>query len=344
MTIPMHLRILLFIVAVPLFSQQNGEAEQDRYGCREVAAAVNRTLRDNLFDAAHTHTTEYRTIEQKVADLSERCADLSSFVSGFNALWNSGPFSHVRLIEARMSAEQTANYLDTMNVVRPGAMLSWNEDIAILTVYTMMGQNTITQIGEAYSVVKDRNARALIIDLRKNEGGAFAVRPLVGHLLSSELDAGIFLSRTWTEQHSGPPDENYIQSLQAWDGWSIRSFWKDVQEKGVLRIVFPPVAPRYAGPVYVLTSRKTASAAELAADVLRATGRTTLIGEKTAGKMLSQKMFDIPNGLLLALPIADYYSIRIGHIEGNGVNPDIVVEANRALEHALDIIRTTQDR
>lgn len=339
-TFLLPLQILLFIIAVPSFSQQSGDAGPDRSRCRETAVAVNRTLRDNLFDAELTHTAEYRRIEQKVMELSEQCADLASFVSGFNALWGSGPFSHVRLNEARMSAEQTANYLDTMNVPRPGAVLSWKDDVAVLTVYTMMGQNTIAQIGEAYTVVKERKARALIIDLRKNDGGAFAVRPLVGHLLSSDLDAGIFISRQWTERHTKAPTADIQRTVKPWQGWSIRAFWKDVLEQGLLRIVFTPVSPHYDGPVCVLTSRRTASAAELAADAMLASGRATIIGDTTAGKMLSQKMFDIPHGLQLSLPVADYVARHSGRIEGRGVAPSVIVPSEQAMDTALQLIKS----
>ena len=85
----------------------------------------------------------------------------------------------------------------------------------------------------------------------------------------------------------------------------------------------------------MLTSSTTASAAELAADILQGSGRATLIGETTAGEMLSQKMFDVPGGFLLSLPIADYYSATNGRIEGVGVKPDIESGADAALEIAL---------
>lgn len=99
--------------------------------------------------------------------------------------------------------------------------------------------------------------------------------------------------------------------------------------------VAPFVAPTFDGPVYVLISKKTASAAEMAADALLASRRATLIGETTAGRMLSQKMYDMPRGLLLSLPIADYYSFHSGRIEGAGVKPQVQVEPAKALEFAL---------
>jgi hypothetical protein len=93
--------------------------------------------------------------------------------------------------------------------------------------------------------------------------------------------------------------------------------------------------PVFRGPVFVLTSGRSLSAAEIAADALKAIGRATIVGEKTPGVVLSSKLFDIPGGFHLRVPIADYYSIRNGRLEGTGVSPDIPVSADQALEIAL---------
>ena len=95
--------------------------------------------------------------------------------------------------------------------------------------------------------------------------------------------------------------------------------------------------PVYTGPVYVLISKRTASAAELATDALRGSGRALVIGENTAGEMLSQKIFDLPGGFHLSLPVEDYYSISNGRIEGSGIKPAIGTDAADALNTALSI-------
>jgi len=91
----------------------------------------------------------------------------------------------------------------------------------------------------------------------------------------------------------------------------------------------------FTGQVFILTSHKSASATEFAVETLAREEKVTVIGETTAGEMLSQKMFDLPLGLQLSLPIAEYYSIRIGRIEGKGVAPDIVIDANLAMDLAI---------
>jgi C-terminal processing protease CtpA/Prc len=250
-------------------------------------------------------------------------------------VWRNGPFSHVSLQVAQSNAADTAAYLDTLRVGGRGALLSWTGDIAILTVTTMMGVDTIEQIDAAYDEIAKKSARALIIDLRENDGGAFAGRALVEHILRTPLNAGAFVSQPWARTTDRAPTLQDVAGVEPWSGWSLVDFWRDVQESRITRIQFRPQTPSFDGPVYVLISKQTRSAAEMAADALLASGRATLIGETTAGRMLSQKMYDMPRGLLLSLPIADYYSFRSGRIEGAGVKPQVEVEPGKAMDLAL---------
>jgi C-terminal processing protease CtpA/Prc len=78
----------------------------------------------------------------------------------------------------------------------------------------------------------------------------------------------------------------------------------------------------------------------MAVDALRAAGRITQVGERTAGQMLSQKMFDLPHGFLLSVPIADYIGLHSGRIEGRGIDPDVSIDASQALEAALALAKS----
>ncbi len=332
--------LLSTIVMASLLSPAaTGEDQPGTPALQNVAAAIADAMHQHHYDPAALADPAYLAVEQRVAVLAAQAESRQMFVSGFNAIWRDGPFSHVDLRVARASAVETAAYLDALRVGE-GARLSWVDDIAILTVTTMMGQDTIEQIEAAYASIGERDTRALVIDLRENAGGAFAVRPLVGHLIDQPLSAGAFVAQQWASEENRPPTVTDIASVAPWQGWTLTAFWNDVQEAPITRIEFPPLDPRFDGPVYALTSRRTASAAEMAADALQSAGRAVLVGEKTAGRMLSQKPFDLPEGLQLFLPIADYYSLQSGRIEGRGVTPDIEVAADAALAEALHRLRS----
>ena len=209
--------------------------------------------------------------------------------------------------------------------------------VAILKVRTMMGADTIEQIEVAYESIATEQPTALVVDLRGNSGGAFAVKPLVEHVIDEPVDAGYFLSQVWNRAHDRLPTTDEILASPPWDGWSIISFWHSVQESDILRLQFRPETPNYDGDVYVLLDSTSASATELAADAFRSSGITTIVGQATAGQMLSQSMFDVADGFIVSLPVADYYSIAHGRIEGAGVPVDVVTAPGEELDVALQL-------
>ena len=315
----------------------SAEAKQTDQDWPAVAQAIHTLIREHVFDPALLESPAYATADRELRAAAARASTRAEFTSEFNRIWRQGPFSHVSLTTTSASAAQMARHLDDLKVGPQAVALSWAGGAAVLTVNTMMGSDTVQAITQAYQDIQARQAQALVIDLRRNPGGAFAVVPLVGHLMTAPYDAGFFVARSWTSAHAAPPEPSVVQQLPPWQGWSLRRFWDDVQREGVMRIQFAPMAPVFRGPVWVLTSAQTASAAEMAAEALQHSGRATVVGEVTAGKMLSQKMFDLPHGLLLSLPVADYWSAGQGRIEGQGVVPQVRVEAAQAMAVALKL-------
>lgn len=325
----MALGVALTILSNPVLAQT---------GFAQTVDAINATIRAHHYSPAELAEEAYVTMEARTRALGASAANRDAFLSGFNTLWRDGPFSHVRLQLAHQTVEQMAVYVDEMRVGGGGARLAWSGEVAILTVSTMMGVDTIEEINAAFAEIATRPTSGLIVDLRGNEGGAFAVRALVEHVIVEPLDAGVFASRLWADKSDRAPMQNDVDGLQPWDGWSLRRFWSDTQSVPLTLIRFEPAENTFDGMVYVLTSHNTASAAEMATDALKASGRATLIGEPTAGKMLSQTVFDIPGGFQLWLPIVDYHSLAYGRIEGTGVIPHLETTSGDALKIAIGLI------
>ncbi len=329
---------LLAIGAISILSFTFAQADEPQAQTTDytiVAAHIAKTMRSNHYNPAELEAPSYRRVEAAVAAMAETASSDEAFIEGFRKIWEEGPFSHVELNPARGTADDVAAYLDNLRIGGGGAVLTWQGDVAILTVNTMMGLDTIEEIDAAYATIADKGADRLIIDLRENGGGAFAVRPLVAHVLEQPFDAGGFVSQRWNAEYDHTPTASDMEAVEPWEGWSIRAFWADVQKQPLTRLRFAPVEPVFMGPVYILTSERTASAAEMATDALKASARAVIIGENTAGQMLSQKIFDVPGGFHLSLPIADYYSAANGRIEGVGVKPDIETDAAEAMNVAL---------
>ena len=303
---------------------------------REAAESINATIRANHYRRTELDSDAYRQIEKDVIALGERAPSAEEFIEGFNALWRTGPFSHVSLRKAQESAAERYTRLDNELAGPDAVTLAWQGNAAILTVTTMSGADTIEAIEAAYDQIVPRKAARLIIDLRRNGGGAFAVVPLIGHLIDKPIDAGVFVVGSWYVDHRTPPGPADFASAKPWRGYSVRAFQTDVLTRPLTGYRIDPLAPRFDGPVFVLTSGRSISAAEIAADALKSIGRAKIVGEKTPGAVLSSKLFDIPGGFHLRVPIADYYSITGARLEGAGVTPDIAVSADQALDVALE--------
>lgn len=87
----------------------------------------------------------------------------------------------------------------------------------------------------------------------------------------------------------------------------------------------PWFAARYRGPIAVLTSERSASAAEIFAHVVQHYHRGEIVGEKTPGIVLVCVFWWLPGGGELQLSVYDYEGPDKKRLEGRGVQPDYPV-------------------
>jgi C-terminal processing protease CtpA/Prc len=153
------------------------------------------------------------------------------------------------------------------------------------------------------------NTDALIIDLRKNGGGS----PGMVALLCSYL-------------FDGPP--KHLNSLH----WR-RPEGEDVQQWWTLAYV--PGQKYVSKDVYVLTSKRTFSAAEEFTYNLQTQKRATIVGETTGGGAHPGGTHPINDHFLIWVPSGRAVNpITKTNWEGSGVKPDLDVPADQALKTA----------
>lgn len=156
------------------------------------------------------------------------------------------------------------------------------------------------------------NSQALTIDLRANGGGfPEMVQLLAGYLLDTP--------KGMSGRYNRPLNQTTVASSPAW-----------------------VPGRRYGGvkPVYVLTSRRTFSAAEAFAYEMQALGRVTVIGERSGGGAHPFENRRLTDRFVLALPESRSIDPVTGsNWEGVGVAPDVGVAAERAMDTALALAR-----
>lgn len=82
----------------------------------------------------------------------------------------------------------------------------------------------------------------------------------------------------------------------------------------------------YQHRLAILVNHGSASTSEIFAQGLKDLGRARIFGSHTAGAALPSEIIELPNGDRFQYPEANYTSMKGRVLEGNGVQPDVVVE------------------
>jgi carboxyl-terminal processing protease len=149
---------------------------------------------------------------------------------------------------------------------------------------------TVARTREALEDFKNKNYRALVVDLRNNPGGLLDSAVGICELF---LDGGLVVSTK-----SRIPTENIVFNARH-------------------RSVVPQDMP-----VIVLINKGSASASEIVAGALKDRGRAYLVGEKSFGKGSVQKVYPLGGNAGFRLTTARYYTPSDVNIDKIGIPPD----------------------
>ncbi|TPV96671.1 MAG: S41 family peptidase [Myxococcales bacterium FL481] len=158
----------------------------------------------------------------------------------------------------------------------------------------------LVAIDEAMALVMAdlASARKIVVDVRFNQGG----RDTMGYAI-----AGWFTS-----------ESVLVSRKRAYDDGR----WTPDQD-----VVVEPRGDRsFVGPVVLLTSRNTISAAETFTLAMRALPQVTTVGTRTYGAFSDVLVRTLPNGWLVGLSNEVYEDPEGGVFEVVGVPPDVAVE------------------
>ena len=110
--------------------------------------------------------------------------------------------------------------------------------------------------------------------------------------------------------------------------------------------VVPSDQPRYTGPVYLLTSNVTVSAAEIFTVAMRALPNVTHVGQTTRGSLSDVLMKRLPNGWTVTLSNEVYLDVTGKAWEGLGIPPHTPIQVfaqSESMAAPLQAIRFVVD-
>ncbi len=171
------------------------------------------------------------------------------------------------------------------------------------------------QVGRAHEVMQSiTDATAIIFDVRQHRGGGIQV---IDAIVSYLFDEPTHMVTMMTRNR----DDDRIT--------------EHVSEPNEMSVLFS------GKPVFLLTSKRTGSAAEHFAGALKFTKRATLVGEPTAGAGHFGARVPITDRFVAFIPLGRTYDPATGEDwEGVGVQPDVRVKASAALETVLNMLES----
>ncbi len=173
----------------------------------------------------------------------------------------------------------------------------------------IFASNTDSALGEQLDQLnaKAKGLKGLVLDMRRNPGGLLDQGIRVADRFIAE---GLIVKTVGKGGHV--MDEAKAYSRGTWSGF----------------------------PMVVVVDGATASAAEIVAGALQDHGRAVILGTQTFGKGSVQTVIDLdgcggkPCGLKLT--VARYYTPKGRSIQGQGITPNVVVDATPPPPDAMD--------
>jgi carboxyl-terminal processing protease len=176
--------------------------------------------------------------------------------------------------------------------------VKWQEDgqIGYLKI-SQFTDDTNSLAQQAAQEFKNKNVKAIVLDLRGDPGGY--------------LTGAINVSSLWLD--SGKP---VVQERRGSTVISTETANGNNPLKGI--------------PTIVLIDGGSASASEITAGALRDNGAANLLGEKSFGKGSVQQVENLPGGSEMKVTIARWFTPKGLNIDKQGITPDTVVTTSDA--------------
>jgi len=162
--------------------------------------------------------------------------------------------------------------------------------------------------------------RALIVDVRNNTGGDDRVGKAIADRFADRKRLYMI-----TSDRNGPDHGDFAEPRY----WHV-----------------DPAERTFTGPIALLTSRFSISAAENFALAMRVLPHVTVVGDTTSGCFADMEWHDLPNGWRFSVSRNLFVDYTGRCWEGIGVPPDVVLpgvheddEVDRALEKAVELLQ-----
>lgn len=244
--------------------------------------------------------------KDKIIKINEESAEKITLTEAMRKL-RGEPGTEVKMTIQRREEKNPLEFIITRAIIKfPNIKEKiLKENIGYIKIVGFTNENTAQDLRKALIRLKNMHIETLILDLRYNPGG----------LLTQAIEvADEFLS------------SGIIVSIKGRDSSQSQVYSAHQQGEGEKL------------PLLILINQGSASASEIVASAIKENKRGTLLGEKTFGKGTVQAIIPINKEGAITLTTAKYYTPSEISIEGEGIEPDIKIEAFKPTEEEKEIL------
>ncbi len=194
----------------------------------------------------------------------------------------------------------------------------------------------------------------LIIDLRGNTGGGIGALRVMSLLTPDKIPVGFALDRRRVTTNLESEKQRFRRFSRIPS--SKRALWLLAFQYAPAMMTKKPIVVQteglgskpFHGRIVLLVNRHTASAAEMIVAFARENHLATIVGEKTAGRLLAATSVKVGGGFRLALPTGAYYTWGGSVLEGTPIEPDGLADfdwrerrggTDVQLKHTIEFLR-----
>ena len=216
-----------------------------------------------------------------------------------------GPAGSTVSLSIDRSGDPLSFEIERKTIKLPNVRSNLQDDVAYIRLFSF-ARGAGAEVRQVVKAMVDGGARGVVLDLRDNGGGLFS--------------EGIDVASDFIE-----------------DGKIVT-----YKERSAPAKVYRATGDAFEEiPLVVLVNEGTASASEIVAGALQDRNRAVVIGTETYGKGSVQQVVPLPDSSAFKLTVASYYTPDGTNLSGNGIQPDVVVDASPAeqKERAMETLR-----